>query len=211
MEDGCQVLGTRVHIVEDLAEAHGIDPHEATDAACWSFYKNKIVAGEEGGAVAFQDPKAAGRARQLRCLGFTPEHDFHHVPRGHNYRLANSLADLIIDSLGSLQDNVIHRRWAELACDQQCPEAWRMPKRDAPWVYDLRIRDVDAERISRIVRELNAEGIAARHGFKRMTCQDEYRVKGMGLTNAARASREVLYLPLCPGSERAFDLIKSIV
>ena len=32
-------------VIEDLAEAHGISPHPNTDAACWSFYKNKIIAG----------------------------------------------------------------------------------------------------------------------------------------------------------------------
>jgi len=37
-----------VSVVEDMAEVHGVAPHEDTDAACWSFYKNKIVAGEEG-------------------------------------------------------------------------------------------------------------------------------------------------------------------
>src|SRR5262249_3891926 len=78
-------------VVEDLAEAHGIRPHPDTKAACWSFYKNKLVAGEEGGAVWFEDTERAEKARMLRCQGFTESHDFYHIPRGHNYRLANCL------------------------------------------------------------------------------------------------------------------------
>ena len=41
-------FGERIHVVEDLAEAHGIAPNPNSDAACWSFYKNKVIAGEEG-------------------------------------------------------------------------------------------------------------------------------------------------------------------
>ena len=34
-------------VVEDMAEIHGVDPSPFSDAACWSFYRNKIIAGEE--------------------------------------------------------------------------------------------------------------------------------------------------------------------
>ncbi|MCK9570792.1 DegT/DnrJ/EryC1/StrS family aminotransferase, partial [Candidatus Pacearchaeota archaeon] len=68
-------------VVEDMAEIHGVNPHPESDAACWSFYKNKIVHGEEGGMVAFKEAKHADKARQLRSLGFTQAHDFAHIPR----------------------------------------------------------------------------------------------------------------------------------
>ena len=48
-----------IAIIEDMAEAHGVSPHVDSDAACWSFYKNKIVAGEEGGAIAFKSEQDA--------------------------------------------------------------------------------------------------------------------------------------------------------
>ena len=99
-------------IIEDLAEAHGIVP-DLRSVACWSFYKNKIVAGQEGGAVAFPKRKQADLARQLRCIGFTPEHDYTHIPRGHNYRLADSLVPPIMWSLDYFDRNVFDRKeWA---------------------------------------------------------------------------------------------------
>ena len=83
-----------LEIIEDLAEAHGIEPHWTTAASCWSLYANKVItSGSEGGLVHFRDPECTALARQLRCLGFTPAHDYDHLPRGHNYRLADPLAD----------------------------------------------------------------------------------------------------------------------
>lgn len=191
-------LGTAV--VEDLAEAHGVPPHEATDAACYSFYANKLVAGEEGGAVAFRDPAHAARARELRCLGFTAEHNYTHSPRGHNYRLANCLAKKVLDSLANVAANVAARRQAESWYDAECPGAWRMPPRDAAWVYDLKMPGLTRDRQATCVRALNAAGIAARHGFRPMSEQPEFvNCKVFGNGNAARIAPSILYLPLTPG------------
>lgn len=216
--------------IEDLAEAHGCKPHSDTNAACWSFYKNKIIAGEEGGAVGFRDPKLAARARQLRSLGFTEEHDFTHVPRGCNYRMSNDAASRIRHSLwqywhGAMpfskrppKNTLELRREAEAWYDEQCPDKWRMPSRDAPWIYDIRIPGMMPLRQTELVRALQAEGIAARHGFKPCHTQEEYRhcsVYGNG--NAAVASREVIYLPLDPSkvtresARKAFEVIRRVV
>lgn len=189
-------------LIEDLAEAHGLPPYPTTDAACWSFYKNKIVCGEEGGAVAFRDPKQAEYARCLRSLGFTPAHDFCHVPRGHNYRMSNLHARPIIQSLLDLRDNVWHRRQAEGCYDRACPPEWRMPPRVAPWVYDFRVRWLTGAQQTRVVRALHAAGVAARHCFKPMNELDEYlrcravQADPFGHPRAGRLSREVVYLPL---------------
>lgn len=220
-------------LIEDLAEAHGVRPHPHTDAACWSFYKNKIVAGEEGGTVYFRDPKHAALARQLRSLGFTDAHDFWHVPRGHNYRMSNLHAEAILgesdtpwfmNSLHRYHDltaTILHRdilrlgnaslrREIEGWYDKHCPNEWRMPPRDAVWVYDLRIPRRDSwnpdayKRQDRVVRALNDAGIAARHSFKPCHLQEEYKgcrfvfSGGPGI-GSLEGSVEVMYLPVLPG------------
>lgn len=202
-------------VVEDLAEAHGVKPHPKTDAAAYSFYRNKIVAGEEGGAVAFRNPAHAILARQLRSLGFTDAHDFKHIPRGHNYRLANALAAPILKSLADIHANLEYRRFIEHWYDEACPPEWKMPARDAVWVYDVRVPGMTAEEQNRVVRALQVAGIAARHGFKPMSQQDEYRsCRVIGGEIAEQASREVIYLPATPGTvtantpRRAFDLMR---
>lgn len=183
-------------VLEDMAEIHGVLPHPKTHAACWSFYKNKIVGGEEGGMVAFRHANWAGKARRLRTLGFTPRHDFAHEPRGHNYRLANALAELILESLHDYEENVVRRRMVEQWYDERVPEEWQMPWRDAPWVYDLRVPGMTRAQQYAIVSRMNEAGIDARMGFLPMTAQQEYR--GETGPAALRAADEVMYLPIWP-------------
>lgn len=206
-------------VIEDLAEAHSVSICPGTDAACWSFYSNKIVAGEEGGAVWFRNPDHAKLARQLRSLGFTDVHDFIHTPRGHNYRLADSLANLIIDSLGKVHGNLDRRRENVMIYDRICPSQWKMPPREVPWVYDLRLHGIGTLKQTEIVKKLNEAGIQARFSFKPCHRQEEFkdcRIVSDNLacgTNSLWASTEVIYLPCHPkvtGTEinKAFEIIQ---
>lgn len=187
-------------IVEDLSEAHGLLPHPQTDAACWSFYRNKIIHGEEGGAVWFRNHDWAARARSLRSLGFTEEHDYRHIPRGHNYRLSDCHAELILSSLRDGHKNLDSRRRVEAWYDEFIPAEWKQPRRDFPWVYDLRIRGVGTAQQDMLVRGLREQAIEARHGFKPLSWQPEYATEDASVWNpqALLASREVIYLPLYP-------------
>jgi len=183
-------------VIEDMAEIHCVNPHPESDAACWSFYKNKVVHGEEGGMVVFNEAKYADKARQLRNLGFTNAHNFSHIPRGHNYRLANLLAEPIIDSLAKAESHLEWRRQQADDCDAVLPNEWKMPPRLSNWVYDLRIPGMKEETQDKLVASLNSQGIAARHGFKPMSSQREYRNGSYRHLNAHRLSQEVIYLPL---------------
>lgn len=186
-------------LIEDLAEAHGVEPHHLSDAACWSFYQNKIVAGEEGGAVWFRNKEHADRSRSLRCLGMGMNHDYQHIPRGHNYRMSDVHAELVLQSLWKYDENVEKRRQIEQWYDEMMPRDWRMPHRDAPWVYDVRIPGMIAEQQRHIVVFLRSKGVEARYGFKPMHTQEEYQgCRVVGGKQAEQASREVIYLPLTP-------------
>lgn len=185
-------------VIEDLAEAHGVPPHPNTDAACWSFYKNKIIAGEEGGAVSFKNIHHAARAKSLRSIGFTPEHNYTHIPRGHNYRLSNAHATLILDSIASTHDDGA-RRLTERIYDQAMPVEWRMPRRDAVWVYDFRIPGLTETEQAGLVGQLQATGLAARYGFRPLSSQEEFRGSSRVPTpNSYQARYEVVSLPILP-------------
>lgn len=186
-----------IYVVEDLAEGHGIKPHPKTDAACWSFYKNKVVAGEEGGAVTFKSAMHAKDARSLRSLGFTDEHDFMHIPRGHNYRLANCLAELILSNLNHVDRYVQGRRDYERAYNEHCPIEWKMSDREVPWVYDLRIPGMKYGKQYEVVKTLKSR-VQARHAFKPCSIQQEYHSIPTPIWQAHHASQEVIYLPLTP-------------
>jgi dTDP-4-amino-4,6-dideoxygalactose transaminase len=188
-------------VIEDMAEIHGIQPHRDTDAACWSFYRNKIIHGEEGGMVAFRNPDHAARARELRSCGFTDKHDFLHVPRGMNYRMSNLHAAAILPSLEAVESNLEKRRTVEGWYDAETPSGWQMPPRDVCWVYDVRIPGMSEKTQDRVIRELNGQGISARHAFKPMSRQPEYLGDYKGL-NAHRLSAEVIYFPIRPDNTR---------
>lgn len=217
-------------VIEDCAECprpYARGEHHS-HASTYSFYRNKPIFGEEGGAVAFRNPAHAALARQLRTLGFTEAHDYRHVPRGHNYRMSNAHATLILQSLRNVEHNQRARRQIEAWYNAACPDEWRMPKRDAVWVYDLMLPfrgdfvggygTVDV-----VVRALKAAGIEARHGFKPMHEQEEY--KGCRLVSSedefvkhypmsCQMARRVIYLPVQPGIttedsvRTAFDVIR---
>lgn len=216
LADACTRHGMK--LIEDLAEAHGVRPHPSTDAACWSFFKNKIVAGAEGGAVWFKDARHAELARNLRCLGFTKAHDYMHVSRGWNHRMSNVHADLVRSSLTSYWQNAAKRRKIEDWYEFACPPAYRMPSRDAVWVYDFRVPGMTAEQQDMLVRELRAAGIEARHFFKPMSAQPEFlSCRTVGSGKAAVASREGVYLPVQPGVtteegvRKAFQIIAEVL
>ena len=200
-------------VVEDLAEAHGVRPHAWTDAACWSFYKNKVIHGEEGGAVAFSVPCDAVYAKKLRSLGFTDEHDFMHHPRGHNYRMSNCHAELIRRSLANATALLNERRRIEYEYDTACPAEWRRPPRQVPWVYDIQLPEQeDYEKLNKCIKLLLAAGIAARHAFKPMSAQEEF-MQESSQPKALAASKRILYLPITPYANtplHAFDIIRSV-
>jgi perosamine synthetase len=212
-----------IKVIEDLAEAHGVHPYPKTDAACWSFYKNKIIHGEEGGAVWFRDIANAEKARCLRSLGFTAAHDFCHAPRGWNHRMSNTHAVLIRQSLWRYNRDMVLRQEIVRWHDEECPDAWRMPPRDVPWVYDLRLRGLCGEQQQyEVIRALLVKGIQGRHGFKPCSGQQEYMLDNWSKTGplnpkALAASREVIYLPIQPGIttresvREAFRVIKGII
>lgn len=199
------------HLIEDMAQAHGLAISPWSSAACWSFYKNKIVAGEEGGAVWFRNPDHAVLARQLRSLGFTADHNYTHLPRGHNYRLSNAHARLILANLAAYEHNRQRRQEAIHFYDCACPADWRQPPRDCPWVYDLRIPGLEAHQQQQLVQGLQRQGIAARYGFKPMTQQVEYRpYLQHSNTLATRAATEVLSLPLDSTAPQAQQALQTL-
>lgn len=184
-------------VIEDMAEVHGARPHPNTFAACWSFYKNKTIHGEEGGMIAFKNVKDANLAKQLRTLGFDNNHDYYHVPRGVNARMSNAHAELILPSLRDAQGSISHRHVLSNCYDQHVPIEWQLPMCRFPWIYPLRIKGMNWQEQRELVDRFNDEGVAARQGFKSMLQQAEYHsAYSECITKAISLQHEVIYLPL---------------
>ena len=188
-----EIAGHSVRVIEDCAEAHGVRPHVDTDASCWSFYQNKIVAGEEGGIVSFKKPLRADIAKELRCVGQSETHNFLHRPRGLSYRMSNANARLILLSLSMADHNIGKRRRVEEWYAEYLPQSTKMPIRNAPWVYDLTCPSP-----SEVVPRLNQVGIQARYAFRPMSEQAEFYAPECNKLLAYQKSREIIYLPIRP-------------
>ena len=81
-------------VIEDAAEAVGAAykgrPCGALgDAACFSFFSNKVLTTGEGGMVVFRDGNIAQRAQRLRDHGMDPGKRYWHNEVGFNFRLTN--------------------------------------------------------------------------------------------------------------------------
>lgn len=181
-------------VIEDLAEGHGITPHDKTDAACYSFYCNKIIHGEEGGMIVFRNPDHARLARLLRNMGFPADQSYEHSPRGINGRMSNAHARLILDSLALFNENMTARKQVEQWYNEAILGMYHMPARNVPWVYDIRLKGIPT---ASVVQQLQSQGIMARHGFKPISQQQEYARPWKHL-KAFQSSLEIIYLPITP-------------
>ena len=71
-----------LRVIEDAAEAHGCmwngNMVGSYDIGCFSFYSNKIICGEEGGAVTSNDVEFLEVVRDMKSMSFGPEHNYMH-------------------------------------------------------------------------------------------------------------------------------------
>lgn len=88
------VAGREIYILEDAAEAHGAKYKGRlvgglADAACFSFYGNKLLTTGEGGIMLTDDAHLAERARFLRDHAMDKNRRYFHPEVGFNCRLTN--------------------------------------------------------------------------------------------------------------------------
>lgn len=98
-----------VPLIEDRAEAPCKSEPLVGVIACYSFYKNKIIHGEEGGMCLTNDVRWANRMNYLKNMAFDTGHTFFHQEIGYNYRMPNAQAKLVIESLAEY-DSELNRR-----------------------------------------------------------------------------------------------------
>jgi dTDP-4-amino-4,6-dideoxygalactose transaminase len=185
----------KLRVIEDAAEAHGCEWRGrkvgSYDIGCFSFYRNKIVCGEEGGIVTSDDKNFISIVNDMKSMSFGSEHNYHHKRIGFNYRMTDSQANLIIKSLKNVEKNISLRRKKQELYDNLIDNTYHMGTRDVPWVYDI---CVPKNKKNLLVKRLQEAGIAARHGFKPVSSSAPFYKNG--LPNSLKYSENILYLPL---------------
>lgn len=123
-------------VVEDASEAHGAVYNSQADITCYSFYKNKIIHAEEGGICTTDNKKLHDKMQYLKNMAFGDDHDYFHTAIGFNYRMPESTAIQVLDSLEKYPENKMKRLAVECMFDKYSRYISK-GKRDAVWVYDV--------------------------------------------------------------------------
>ena len=202
-------------LVEDAAEVHGAEYRGKKcgglgDAACFSFYANKIISTGEGGMVVTNDRALAERCRSLKNLGFNRERRFLHDAVGFNYRMTNPQAAIGLAQLERIDEYVERRRaharrYNELLRDVAgvtlpVERPWA---RNVYWMYGILVDEAFGCTRDELRAALAERGVETRTFFIPMHEQPVFH--GMGLfagesyPTASDIGRRGLYLPSSTG------------
>ncbi len=172
-------------VIEDCAEAHFASFYNNSkyvgsyhDASCFSFYANKIITGGEGGITLFKSKEYSEKAKNLKNLGFGDHESpskFFHSNIGYNYRLPNTVASLICDSLERKKEilykrDLIRSFYEEafegkdyISCLYSQLSSYRVN-----WVYCIKINEDYLNKFKskkELLNALSASGVEARDCF----------------------------------------------
>ncbi len=198
-----------LYVVEDAAEAHGAEYKgkrigSMGDAACFSFYANKIITTGEGGMITTNNEELASLACNLRDHAFSEERHFWHKYLGYNYRMTNLQAAVGLAQTERFDEFVSIRRdnayyYNSLLKDIKGitlpPEApW---VKSVFWMYSILIEDDFGLSRDELRRRLAKRGIETRTFFIPMHLQPLYyeMYKGERYPVAEELCRKGLYLP----------------
>lgn len=186
-----------LRVIEDACEAQGASQYGkmigSFDIGCFSFYMNKIIHGEEGGAITTDDRDLAEKIRDMKSMSFGKTHNYYHERIGFNYRMTNSQAELILGSLRECKRNLTRRQEITEIFNGLFPSKYQMPNnRDVVWVYDL--KHPNAEELVKVLKD---NSINARHSFKPMSSMPLFSSHKIGKMSEKK-SKEVFYLHINP-------------
>lgn len=96
-------------VIEDACESFGTTfdgqmTGTIGDIGCFSFYGNKTITSGEGGVFTTNNQKFADRALLLRGQAVDPHKRYWHVDVGHNYRMTNMQAAILMGQLDRFED-----------------------------------------------------------------------------------------------------------
>jgi len=199
-----------IYVVEDAAQAHG-SGYKGRKAgalghvACFSFYSTKVMTtGGEGGMITTDDNELAWKLRSIRTHGQRSGYDTERL--GHNYRLTEIQAAIGLVQLRKLPGFLdARRRNAALLTERlQLVDEVKTPVEPPGFTHNWYLYTVEvASSIrDRLVNALNAKGIGAavyyRTPVHATPLHAKLSKKAGELSNAERASKQVLQLPVHP-------------
>lgn len=194
-------------VIEDAAEAHGAlykgkKVGSLGDAACFSFYGNKIITTGEGGMVVTNNRIFAGKVKMLRDHGASKKRKFYHPKLGFNYRMTNLQAALGVAQMRRI-DEFIERKISialtyEKLLKPLVPGIILQPHtnwaKNVFWMYSILIPGKGKKNRDYVIRELRIKGIDSRPFFFPIHSTPRYKT-GEKLPNADYLGKTGMNLP----------------
>jgi len=199
-------------VIEDSCQAHGAEYKDEKvggigDTGCFSFYATKNMMTGEGGMVTTDNGELAEKVRMLREHGRTD--DGYRIP-GYNFMMNDIEAALGIEQLKKLDDiNEKRRKNAQILNEalESEEEAGNLKRpieaEGTKHVYHQYALKVDEEKRERVVNAMKKAGMGVREGYQKPIYKEEAVDKDIELTNAEKACKEVVWLPVHPQLESA--------
>ncbi|MBM3299461.1 MAG: DegT/DnrJ/EryC1/StrS family aminotransferase [Deltaproteobacteria bacterium] len=173
-------------VIEDCAQAHGAEVNGKKvgsfgDAACFSFYGNKILTTGEGGMVLCKEEKVARRLRLLRNQAFQ-EPRFVHEVMGFNYRLTNIQAAIGVAQTEMIEEKVEKKRWIGKTYNEllagttsltlPVEEPWAT---NVYWMYGVLVQESFGVDKDSLMNKLKDKGVDTRSFFCPMSLQPVFK------------------------------------
>lgn len=168
--------GRHLYVIEDAAEAIGSRytkyQHHRPNAACYSFYINKMITTGEGGMIVTNSKELADMARRLKGYDTDPESRFVHQRLGFNYRMTNMQAAVGCAQMDRIDDLVAKKRLIALRyLEELGGQVWlQMPVEkswavNSYWVFAMLVKDGFHVDRDNLVARLSDAGIETRNFF----------------------------------------------
>jgi perosamine synthetase len=200
-------------IIEDAAEAHGAEYKGKKcgafgDAACFSFYANKIISTGEGGMVLTNDPFIYEKLQYFKNLAFplNAPRLYEHNDIGFNYRMSNLHAAIGLAQLENIDTYINARRRNAQLYNRKLSEVAgitapveKKGAKNVYWMYSILVEDDFRLSRDELMQKLLMEKIDSRPFFVPMHKQKSLREYGCNCSGnypvADEISRKGLYLP----------------
>ena len=202
----------KLRVIEDSAQSHGATQHGkksgSFDLASFSFYATKNLTTGEGGIITTSDDEIAEKLRILRNQGMKQRYEY--VMAGHNYRMTDLQAALVLPQLKMYDKNVEARRknanyFAETLSGI---EGLVLPQvvegRTHVWhQYTLRVTSESTVGRAKLAESLTAKGVGFGFYYPKLVFDyDTYRSRKDVIVSdcpvAKRVVTEVISIPIHP-------------
>ncbi|MEC7641641.1 MAG: DegT/DnrJ/EryC1/StrS family aminotransferase [Nitrospinota bacterium] len=213
--DPIQALADKYNlfVLEDAAEAHGAEYRgrkigSLGDAACFSFYANKIITTGEGGMITTNSKEFYEKASNLRDHSFSCERHFWHKYVAFNFRMTNMAAAVGLAQVEQF-NNLVDRR---ISHAQQYSSILKEVKgltlppvtegvKNVFWMYGVVVEDEFGISRDELRHRLAQLGIETRTFFIPIHLQPIYHnhFKGQEFPVAEELCLRGLYLPSAGG------------